>query len=85
MPLTYCRMRVNVNEKYIIHIPLEWSRRASQDASSLHREGKEDKARLHHLLSVLLIFLVFISCGEGVATDVRNYILLGINFCRFPK
>lgn len=21
MPLTYCRMRVNVNEKYIIHIP----------------------------------------------------------------
>lgn len=25
MPLTYCRMRVNVNEKYIIHTLQEWS------------------------------------------------------------
>lgn len=37
---------------------------ASQDASSLHREGREDKARLHHLLSVLLIFC-FLSGGKG--------------------
>ena len=42
MPLTYCRMRVNVNEKYIIHIPTMPSksaaRCASQDASTLRAE-----------------------------------------------
>lgn len=35
---------------------------ASQDASSLCGEGREDEARLHHLLSVLLIFC-FLSGG----------------------
>lgn len=73
MPLTHCRMRVNVNEKYIIHIPVEWSCRASRDASSLRRERKEDKARLHHLLSVLLILWFLFFWRGGGRGLLRTY------------
>lgn len=45
--------------------------------SPVHSEAKKDKARLHNLLSVLLIFFFF-SFRDGA--DVCNYIVLGINF-----
>lgn len=47
---------------------------ASQDVSSLHREAQEDKACLHHLLSVLLTF-----CYFRLDADVCDYIALQIN------
>lgn len=86
MPRTYCRMRVNVNEKYIIHTPpwVEWSRRASQDASSLRGERKEDKARLHHLLSVLLIFCFCLE-GGGSCRCLQLHCARNPFFCHRPN
>lgn len=84
MPLTYCSMRVNVNEKYIIHIPTKLSKSVlCRDVSPMHREAKKDKARLHNLLSGLLIFLLFFGWGwgwGGVVEMSANYIVPSIYF-----
>lgn len=45
------------------------------------RKAKKDKARLHNLLSVLLIFSSF----EGGGGDVCNYIVPRIYFLRFQN
>lgn len=52
-----------------------------QDASPADRKAKKDKARLHNLLSVLLIFSLFWGLGE----DVCNYIVPKIYFFRFQN
>lgn len=86
MPRTYCRMRVNVNEKYIIHTPpwVEWSHRAIQDGSSLRGEGKEDKARLRHLLSVLLILCCCLE-GGGSCRCLQLHCARNPFFCHLPN
>lgn len=68
MPLTYCRMRVNVNEKYIIHIPTKPSRSVVAVPGCLTRaqKGKERQSTpTQFLISFIDFFFCLLKWGWG--------------------
>lgn len=75
MPLTYCRMRVNVNEKYIIHTPQEWSQ---PGCLVFMRRGRQSTPTPFIISFIDFLFFVWGEGGGG--TDVWNYTVLRINF-----
>lgn len=83
MPLTYCGMSVNVNEKYIIHIPQSHLRvwLLCQTGCLTHAQrGKERQSTPTQFIISFIDFLVF-----GLGVDVCNYIVLQINFSSFQS
>lgn len=46
-----------------------------QDSLPVHRKAKKDKARLHNLLSVILIFFFCVGLGGGVEWGMSATIL----------
>lgn len=88
MHLTYCRTRVNVNEKYIIH--------ARQRACGRRRTGEDTpagtaaagRARQSTPTQFIIPFIDFFPPRPLLlrgGADVCNYIALGINFSLPPK
>lgn len=82
MPLTYCRMRANVNEKYIIHIPTKPSKSVVVVPGCLTRaqRGKERQSTPTQFIISFIDFLFF-----GLGEDVCNYIVPRIYFFRFQN
>lgn len=82
MPLTYCRMRVNLNEKCIIHIPTEPQRVAAMPGCLTHaQKGKE---RQSPPTQFIISFIDFPSFGGGVGMS-GNFIVPRICFLRFQN
>lgn len=61
MPLTYCGMRVNVNEKYIIHIPTKPSQSVAAVPGCLThaQKGKERQSLPTQFIISFIDFLLF--------------------------
>lgn len=62
MPLTYCWMRVNVNEKYIIHIPTKPSKSVVVVPGCLTRrqKGKERQSTPTQFIISFIDFFSFL-------------------------
>lgn len=82
MPLTYCRMRANVNEKCIIHIPTKPSKSVAAVPGWLTRAQK-GKGRQSAPTQFIISFIDFLFSGLG--EDVCNYIVPRIYFFHFQN
>ncbi len=82
MPSTYCRMRGNVNKKYIIHVPTKphMSVVAVLGCFTRAQKGEERQSTPTQFIISFIDFLFF-----GLGEDVCNYIVRRIYFFRFQN
>lgn len=84
MPLTCCRMRVNVNEKYIIHIPTKPSKSVAAVPGCLAPCTARQRKTKHKAPTQFIIsFIDFLFLGPG--EDVCDYIVPRIYFFRLQN
>lgn len=77
MPLTYCRMRVNVNEKYIIHIPTKPSKSVAAVPAGVPltraQRGKERQSTpTQFIISFIDFFFFLLGMARMSATTLYS-------------
>lgn len=76
MPLTYCRMRVNANEKYIIHIPTKPSKSVAAVPNSMPltraQRGKERQSTPTQFIISFIDFFFLLGMARMSATTLYS-------------